>query len=127
MTINFTILQSLMTGLNELAEKELPFKLSLLVAKNLSLLEKEQEFYIAQEREFALKYLVIENGQFVQERENVFKIKEGMEKECQEARETLNKFESEVELRKLPVSLLEQLNFNPKTLMALESIIDEEA
>ena len=127
MTINFTILQSLMIGLNELAEKELPFKLSLLVAKNLSLLEKEQEFYIAQEREFALKYLVIENGQFVQERENVFKIKEGMEKECQEARETLNKFESEVELRKLPVSLLEQLNFSPKTLMALESIIDEEA
>lgn len=127
MTINFTILQSLMTGLNELAEKELPFKLSLLVAKNLSLLEKEQEFYIGQEREFAFKYLVIENGQFVQERDNVFKIKEGMEKECQEARETLNKFESEVELRKLPASLLENMDFNPKTLMALESIIDEEA
>lgn len=127
MIINFTILQSLMTGLNELAEKELPFKLSLLVAKNLSLLEKEQEFYMAQEREFAFKYLVIENGQFVQERENVFKIKEGMEKECQEARETLNKFESKVDLRKLPVSLLEKLDFSPKTLMALESIIDEEA
>ena len=127
MTINFTILQSLMTGLNELAEKELPFKLSLLVAKNLSLLEKEQEFYLNQEREFALKYLVIENGQFVQERENVFKIKEGMEKECQEARETLNKFESEVNLRKIPASWLENMEFNPKTLMALESIIDEEA
>lgn len=127
MTINFTILQSLMTGLNELAEKELPFKLSLLVAKNLSLLEKEQEFYIGQEREFALKYLVIENGQFVQERENVFKIKDGMEQECQEARETLNKFESEVNLRKIPASLLENMEFNPKTLMALESIIDEEA
>lgn len=127
MTINFTILQSLMAGLNELAEKELPFKLSLLVAKNLSLLEKEQEFYIGQEREFALKYLVIEDGQFVQERENVFKIKEGLEKECQEARETLNKFESEVNLRKIPASLLENMEFNPKTLMALESIIDEEA
>lgn len=127
MTINFTILQSLMTGLNELAEKELPFKLSLLVAKNLSLLEKEQEFYIGQEREFALKYLVIEDGQFVQERENVFKIKEGLEKECQEARETLNKFETEVELRKLPASLLENMEFSPKTLMALENIIDEEA
>lgn len=127
MTINFTMLQSLMTGLNELASKELPFKLSLIIAKNLSLLEKEQEFYVNQEREFALKYLVIENGQFVQERENVFKIKEGMEKECQEARETLNKFESEVNLRKIPASLLENMDFNPKTLMALESIIDEEA
>ena len=127
MTINFTILQSLMTGLNDLASKELPFKLSLMVAKNLSLLEKEQEFYIEQEREFAFKYLVIEDGQFVQERENVFKIKEGLEKECQEARETLNKFETEVELRKLPASLLENMEFSPKTLMALESIIDEEA
>lgn len=127
MTINFTTIQSLMTGLNELAEKELPFKLSLLVAKNLSLLEKEQEFYLNQEREFAFKYLVMEDGQFVQERENVFKIKTGMEKECQEAREALNKFESEVALRKLPVSLLEALDFSPKTLMALENIIDEEA
>lgn len=127
MTINFTILQSLMTGLNELASKELPFKLSLIIAKNLSLLEKEQEFYIAQEREFAMKYLVMENGQFIQERENVFKIKEGLEKECQEARETLNKFESTVELRKIPVSLIENMEFNPKTLMMLESIIDEEA
>lgn len=127
MTINFTILQSLMAGLNELAEKELPFKLSLLVAKNLSLLEKEQEFYLNQEREFAFKYLVMEDGQFVQERENVFKIKAGMEKECQEAREALNKFESEVALRKLPASLLETLNFSPKTLMTLENIIDEEA
>lgn len=127
MTINFMMLQSLMAGLNELAEKELPFKLSLLVAKNLSLLEKEQEFYLNQEREFAFKYLVIEDGQFVQERENVFKIKEGMEKECQEARETLNKFESEVNLRKISASLLENMEFNPKTLMALESIIDEEA
>lgn len=127
MTINFTILQSLMAGLNELASKELPFKLSLIIAKNLSLLEKEQEFYIAQEREFAMKYLVMENGQFVQERENIFKIKEGLEKECQEARETLNKFESTVELRKIPVSLIENMEFNPKTLMMLESIIDEEA
>lgn len=127
MTINFTVLQSLMAGLNDLASKELPFKLSLTVAKNLSLLEKEQEFYIEQEREFALKYLVIEDGQFVQERENVFKIKEGLEKECQEARETLNKFETEIELRKLPASLLENMEFSPKTLMALESIIDEEA
>lgn len=127
MTINFTILQSLMAGLNELASKELPFKLSLIIAKNLSLLEKEQEFYIAQEREFAMKYLVMEDGQFIQERENVFKIKEGLEKECQEARETLNKFESTVELRKIPVSLIENMEFNPKTLMMLESIIDEEA
>lgn len=127
MTINFTTLQSLMAGLNELASKELPFKLSLIVAKNLSILSKELDFYVEQEREFAMKYLVMENGQFVQERENVFKIKEGLEDECRQARETLNNFESNVELRKLPVSLLESMNFNPKTLMELETIIDEEA
>lgn len=127
MNINFTTVQSLLTGLNELASKELPFKLSLIVAKNLALLNKEQEFYIEQEREFAFKYLVIEDGQFVQEKENVFKIKEGMEEECMEAREALDKFEIDIELRKLPASLLENLDFSPRTLMALESIIDEEA
>ena len=67
MTINFTMLQSLTTGLNELASKELPFKLSLIIAKNLSLLEKEQEFYLNQEREFAFKYLEMKDGQFVQD------------------------------------------------------------
>ena len=43
------------------------------------------EFYIEQERKFALEYLETdENGQFVQEGDGVFRIKEGKEEECPE-------------------------------------------
>ena len=105
----------------------MPFKLSLIFAKNIAMLEKEYEFYIERERDFALKYLQTdENGQFIQEKENVFKIKEGLEQECKEARMELNKFESEVALRKIPVSLIENMEFTPNQLAVLEILIEEE-
>lgn len=127
MNINFITLTNLMEGLNTLGAKELPFKLSLIVAKNLALLEKEHEFYINQEREFAFKYLEIQNGQFVQEENGGFKIKDGLEDECRQAREELNNFEANVDLRLIPVSLCENLNISPRILVNLETILDEEA
>ena len=126
MKINFITLTNLLEGLTKLSEMQLPFKLSLIVAKNLALLEKEHEFYINQEREFALKYLEIQDGQFVQESTGVFKIKAGLEDECHIAREELNNFEVNVDLRLIPVSLCEHLDISPKVLMNLESILDEE-
>ncbi len=128
MTLNFTELSALNDTMTELQDSKLPFKLSLILAKNTSALAKEIEFYIEQERKFAQEFLALdENGQFIQEREGVFRIKEGMEEECRKAREDLNAFTCEVELRKLPMSALENLEFTPKQLAALEKIIDEEA
>ena len=127
MTLNFTELSALNDTMTELQDSKLPFKLSLILAKNTSALAKEIEFYIEQERKFAQEFLALdENGQFIQEREGVFRIKEGMEEECRKAREDLNAFTCEVELRKLPMSALENLEFTPKQLAALEKIIDEE-
>lgn len=128
MTLNFTELSALNDTMTELQDSKLPFKLSLILAKNTSALAKEIEFYIEQERKFAQEFLALdENGQFIQEREGVFRIKDGMEEECRKAREDLNAFTCEVELRKLPMSALENLEFTPKQLAALEKIIDEEA
>ena len=128
MTLNFTELSALNDTMTELQDNKLPFKLSLILAKNTSALAKEIEFYIEQERKFAQEFLALdENGQFIQEREGVFRIKEGLEEECRKAREDLNAFTCEVELRKLPMSALENLEFTPKQLTALEKIIDEEA
>lgn len=128
MTLNFTELSALNDTMTELQDSKLPFKLSLILAKNTSALAKEIEFYIEQERKFAQEFLALdENGQFIQEREGVFRIKEGLEEECRKAREDLNAFTCEVELRKLPMSALENLEFTPKQLAALEKIIDEEA
>lgn len=127
MLLNFMQISDMLTACGELKETKMPFKLSLILAKNISTLEAEQNFFIEREREFAAKYLATdENGMFVQEGENVFKIKEGMEQECAEARMELNKFEAEVNLRMIPMSLIENMEFTPKQLAGIEMLIEEE-
>lgn len=127
MELNFGKITGLNEALMALKDKQLPFKLSLIIAKDLALLAKEIEFYIEQEREFANKYLQKdENGMFIQESEGVFKIIEGKEEECNEARKTLDAFTTEVELRTIPVSLIENLELTPAQVGALEIIIEEE-
>lgn len=128
MTLNFNELSNISEVLTELQEQKLPFKISLILAKNLTIIEREMEFYIEQEKKFANKYLEVdENGRFIQEGDGVFKIKQELVDECRAARQELNDFTCECELRKLPMSALETLEFTPKQLAALDKIIDEEA
>jgi hypothetical protein len=127
MTLNFNQITEMLSVCEELQNTKMPFKLSLILAKNINALKVEQDFYIEREREFAAKYLATdENGHFIQQGENAFKIKEGMEQECMDARMELNKFESEVSLRMIPLDLVENLEFTPRQLEALEVLIEEE-
>ena len=127
MELNFKQISDLNEALTELQNKTLPFKLSLIIAKDMGLLAKEMEFYIEQERKFANDYLQRnEDGTFVTEGEGIFKIIEGKEEECRTAREELDKFTSQVELRKIPLSLIENMELTPKQVGALEIIIEEE-
>ena len=128
MTLNFNQISELISVMTELQDTKMPFKISLMLAKNLNLLKKEEEFYIEQERQFAQKYLEFdaEKQEFVQTAQNVFKIKDGLEQECREAREALNDFTAELELRMIPLSAVETMEFTPKQLAALELIIAEE-
>ena len=126
MTLNFVQLQSLLDALNSLKDEKMPFKLSLIIAKNLGLLEQEL-FYVEQERSFAQKYLEFdENGQPILAGENMYKIKDGMQQECAQAREALNDFTSDCDLRMIPISLIEEMEFTPAQLEGLEPIIEEE-
>ena len=128
MTLNFNQISTLLDACTEMQDQKMPFKLSLILAKNNALLKHETEFYVEREREFATKYLEQdENGQFVQTSENVFKIKEGLEEECRQARIDLDSFTTDLDLRKIPLSLVENMEFTPKQLEALEVLIDEEA
>jgi hypothetical protein len=127
MELTFNQMNGLYETLMSLRDKTLPFKLSLIVAKNISKLETELNFYIDQERNFANTYLQKgEDGNFIQEAEGVFKIIEGKEEECRTAREELDKFTTNVDLRMIPMSLVENLELTPKEVGALEVIIEEE-
>lgn len=127
MELTFNQINEVMTSLNDLKNKQLPFKLSLIIAKNIAALQKEVDFFIEQERDFAFKFLQVnEDGTFVTEGEGIFKIKEGMEEECRKARAELDAFTVDVELRKIPMSAIENLEVTPQQVAGLELLIDEE-
>jgi hypothetical protein len=127
MKLNFNQIASLLEVMNQLQGEKVPFKLGLIIGKNTSLLKKEEEFYIEREREFAQTYLEVDdNGMFVTQGEGVYKIKDGLEEECRAAGEALNDFECDVDLRLIPVSLIENMEFTPAQLGALECIIEED-
>ena len=127
MKLNLAQIMELLGVIEELRDVKMPFTLSMILAKNAKMLESEKEFYIEREREFIQTYLdVDENGEFIQQSDNVYKIKDGLEEECRTARIEMDTFESELNLRKIPVKLLENMEFTPKQLVALELILEEE-
>ena len=128
MKINNVQLGALRDTFIQIKDQKMPFKLALILAKNLAILDKEYEFYIEREREFALKFLEIDplTGKLIESAPNVIKIKSGMEEECKIAREDLDAFENELDLHMIPMTLLENLEFTPAQLAALECLIEEE-
>lgn len=112
----------------ELSEQKLPFKLSLLVSRNLAALQKEYDFYMEQERKFVLEYLIIDqdSGEIKQIQPGVFAIQDGKYEECMKAREALDNFVINIEIRKIPISMLEPFEFTPAQLLAIDFMIEEE-
>ena len=112
----------------ELSEQKLPFKLSLLVSRNLAALQKEYDFYMEQERKFVLEYLIIDqdSGEIKQIQPGVFAIQDGKYEACMKAREALDNFTINIEIRKIPISMLEPFEFTPAQLLAIDFMIEEE-
>lgn len=115
-------------AIKDLAEKKLPFKLSLLISRNLAALEKEYEFYLEQERKFVLEYLVVDpkTGLIEQSQEGFFRIQDGKSEECAKARKALDDFMIDIEIQKIPISMLESFEFTPAQLLAIDFMIEEE-
>lgn len=128
MTLNFMQISDMLKAFEELKEVKMPFKLSLILAKNTSMLQNEYDFYIEREREFAMKYLEVdpETQQFKQFSDGLFQIKEGLQEECREARKELNDFTVDINLRTIPMNLVENLDFTPAQIAGLEMLIEEE-
>lgn len=128
--INYNQLEMLYTALMELRDSKMPFKLSLILAKNLAVIEKEREFYLDREREFATKFLEFDSttNRFVENAPGVFKIKTGLEEECREARMALDSFQVNCNLYPIAIDILENsgLQFTPAQLAALECLIEGE-
>lgn len=127
MKITYAKMEELIRVLEGVKDMKMPFKLSIIFAKNLKNLKKEEEFYIEQERKFAKDYLVFkEDGSLETQGPNVYKIQEGKEAECEEARKAIDTFEADIDLIKIPVKDVEKLEFTPAELETLMDLIEEE-
>lgn len=127
MKITYSKMEQLINGIQGIQNEKMSFRLSMIFAKNLANLKKEEEFYFEQERKFAQDYLVFnDDGTLAATGQNMFKVKEGKEKECAEARKAIDTFEVDVDLRKVPVADIEGLEFTPAQLTDLMDLIEEE-
>lgn len=127
MKITYSKMEQLINGIQGIQNEKMSFRLSMIFAKNLANLKKEEEFYFEQERKFAQDYLVFnDDGTLATTGQNMFKVKEGKEKECAEARKAIDTFEVDVDLRKVPVADIEGLEFTPAQLTDLMDLIEEE-
>lgn len=127
MKITYSKMEELINAIQGIQDMKMPFKLSIIFAKNLANLKKEEEFYLEQERKFAQDYLVFnDDGTLATSGPNLFKIKEGKEKECAEARKAIDTFEVDIDLRQVDVADIENLEFTPAQLTALMDLIKEE-
>ena len=127
MKITYSKMEQLIGGIQGIQNEKMSFRLSMIFAKNLANLKKEEEFYFEQERKFAQDYLVFnEDGTLASTGQNMFKVKEGKEKECAEARKAIDTFEIDVDLRKVPVADIEGLEFTPAQLTDVMDLIEEE-
>lgn len=127
MKITYSKMEQLISGIQGIQNEKMSFRLSMIFAKNLANLKKEEEFYFEQERKFAQDYLVFnDDGTLATTGQNMFKVKEGKEKECAEARKAIDTFEVDVDLRKVPVADIEGLEFTPAQLTDLMDLIEEE-
>lgn len=114
--------------LQELAEIKLPFKASLIISRNLKVLQKESEFYVEQEQNFVKTYLEFdqETGMLIQSEPGAFKIQEGKAEECYKARQELDAFEVDVDIKKIPCRILENIELTPAQLLGIEFMLEEE-
>lgn len=127
MEINYIQVNQLIEALNSIKDMKMPFKLGLCLARNLKILQEEQELYYEQERKFAQEYLVFdENGQ-LQQAEGGFRIQPGKEKACAEARKELDSLVLNTDkITKIKSSELESLDLTLAQVEALLPLIDEE-
>ena len=126
MQLNFRQIYELTTVFNELKDTKMPFKLSLIIAKNMDWLEREFNFFKQAEHDFALKYLQFDaNNQPIKSENGGFKIKDGLYNECLAARKDLDTFSVDVNVVYIPEDLLESMSLSPRQVKTLSILLKE--
>lgn len=126
MIVNNKTLMDSIGGLREISEKEMPYKTTLKISKNIRLIEKIIEEYQEEYLKLTDKYLQKDDeGNYITgNTPSTFKIKDGMENEFAEKYKTLNDFENDIDLYMIDEEDLEAISLSPKVLMQIEFMIN---
>lgn len=123
---NVSILNDL-TRLSQIAQKELPVKVSYAIAKNLSKLESELKIYNKEREKLIEKYSVKdEKGKMIVDENSQIKIQpEQMENWNKDLKELLD-IENEIDIRQFSIEALNGYNMSASDLMLIGYMIIEE-
>lgn len=128
MKIKNQILLDAVQGIQTLAQKELPYKTSLKLSKNINIIENLLKDYNKEYQKLANEYCIKdENGHFIQSSDdpNYFLIKDDKREEYLEKISILNNFENEINLYKIDPEELEDIKISAMTLLEISFMINE--
>lgn len=124
---NLQIVNS-MQGLSEISEKEMPYKVTLKISKNIRKLEEViNDYKLEYDKLVDEYYEKDENGNFipVEGKDGFFIIRPDKAQEYSEKINTLNEFENDIDLYLIEPSELEDIKISPRVLMQIDFMIDD--
>lgn len=114
-------------SLNELINKEMPYKTALYISRNVSELNKKLDDYQEERYNLEQKYFEKdENGNYVITETEGYKIKDGMADQFREDLNVLNEFEVEVEINYLTSDMFYDVSIKPSQLLHIDFMIKDE-
>lgn len=129
MKLTNQIIVNSIQGIQDFSTKELPYKVTLQVSKNINILDNILEDYNKEYQKLAEEYLEKNaEGGFIpsEDNPNSFLIKKGKEQEYLDKLNTLLNFENEVDLYMIKSTDLEDIKISAKTLMSIHFMIEDE-
>jgi len=120
-------LDSILTGLDSLINKELPIKLSYSLSKLIKTLESEYKILMEKRNKLIDKYAERDDkNKFIITNESgrqMTKIKDEFIDECQGKLQELYSIEVEIDFQPISIDLLGDISMSPKDLLVLDKFI----
>ena len=126
MKLTNSILLNSTKVLSILSQKQLPIKVSFIIARNVSKIDAELKIYNDERQKLILKYCEKdENDKIVEDDNKQIKLKDECKEEWSKDIQELLSIENEVDIVKFSIDKIEGINISPSEIMQISYMIED--
>jgi len=126
MKLTNSILLNSTKVLSILSQKQLPIKVSFIIARNVSKIDAELKIYNDERQKLILKYCEKdENDKIVEDENKQIKLKDECKEEWSKDIQELLSIENEVDIVKFSIDKIEGINISPSEIMQISYMIED--